>query len=231
MKTCQTHPDSPLNSRNGCMACARERQRVHYQKHRESILKTNKVWREKNHDRILENQRRYVGINPTRMAQWKREWDEDHPVYGSYSSMRKRCLNKDHQFYKDYGGRGITICERWLGRWGYRNFESDMGPKPTPKHSVERRNNDLGYNPDNCYWATSKQQAKNRRSTLQVTLAGRTLSASEWAEELGIGVSSFCARLKNKWPEHLLLQPNLKPNYWKAVLANKTSGTNLKPLA
>lgn len=83
------------------------------------------------------------------------------PEYRAWDGMKQRCLNPNAQRYEDYGGRGITVCERWLT---FANFLADMGEKPEPKshYSIERRDNDCGYGPDNCYWATDPEQQRNR---------------------------------------------------------------------
>jgi hypothetical protein len=75
--------------------------------------------------------------------------------------MRERCLSANAHNYARYGGRGITICQRWST---YANFLEDMGRRPTPKHTLERNNNECGYSKDNCVWATRKQQGRNRAS-------------------------------------------------------------------
>jgi hypothetical protein len=74
--------------------------------------------------------------------------------------MKQRCLNPDNQAYENYGGRGITITKRWMS---YENFLADMGRKPSPELTLDRKNNDSGYSKRNCRWATRKQQANNRR--------------------------------------------------------------------
>lgn len=84
------------------------------------------------------------------------------PEYVSWFSMKARCYNPNAANYHLYGGRGIKICERW--RSSFTNFLEDMGPKPTPSHSIDRINNDSNYEPANCKWSTSKEQAANRRN-------------------------------------------------------------------
>ena len=81
--------------------------------------------------------------------------------YNSWFAMRQRCLRKSHPFYKNYGGRGITICERWLD--SFIDFLEDMGKKPSLDYSIERMDNNGNYEPANCKWATTKEQSSNKR--------------------------------------------------------------------
>ena len=87
------------------------------------------------------------------------------PEYNSWAGMKGRCLNPKNHKYPSYGGRGITVCERWMT---FENFLDDMGNRPSLNYSIERKNNDGNYEPDNCIWATPKQQANNRRKRIWV---------------------------------------------------------------
>ena len=87
----------------------------------------------------------------------------EHQTWGS---IKARCYNDKHISYKNYGGRGITVCDRWLN--SFENFFADMGERPSSKHSIERLDNNLGYTPDNCCWATVVEQRSNRRDVQRV---------------------------------------------------------------
>jgi hypothetical protein len=87
--------------------------------------------------------------------------------YAIWSGMKQRCFNPRSKHFKDWGARGITVCDRWLS---FPNFLSDMGFKPSPHHSIHRIDNDGNYEPSNCKWATAKEQCTNRRPS-EVCLA------------------------------------------------------------
>ena len=125
--------------------------------------------------------------------------ERKNPAYWSYVSMLKRCYNTKHNAYKNYGGRGIAVCKRW--RNSISAFISDMGPRPSPKHTIDRINNAKGYSPSNCRWATMKQQQRNRRNNRMLTYKGKTRCLSEWAELYGLSRHTLAGRINRyKWP-------------------------------
>lgn len=115
------------------------------------------------------------------------------PEYKAWRSMKDRCLNPQHQNYEHYGARGITVCQRWIDR--FENFFEDIGLRPSRIHSLDRIDNNGNYEPSNCQWATSKEQARNRRTCRVLTALGRTLIIAEWARLTGISHSGICRRL------------------------------------
>lgn len=119
-------------------------------------------------------------------------------AYSAWANMRRRCLSPRYANYHCYGGRGITICTRWRGPDGFKNFLADMGPPPAGT-TLDRRNVNGPYSPGNCRWATTEEQAANKQNTRLLTYAGETLCQAAWARRLGISVQSLVWRLTN-WP-------------------------------
>jgi hypothetical protein len=131
-------------------------------------------------------------------------------TYRIWSNIKTRCLNQKSPAYKDYGGRGITICDHWKD--SFQNFFNDMGECP-PGMSIERKDNNLGYSKDNCKWATSKQQANNRRSSAVVEFGSERHTIAEWAEITGILRDTIEHRLRSGWtPKDALQTPTRKCN-------------------
>ena len=114
--------------------------------------------------------------------------------YRAYRDMLNRCYYTKHNRYHRYGGRGISVCERWRGPSGFDNFVDDMGMCPQGMQ-LDRSNNDKDYAPDNCTWATAKAQALNRSTTHLLTHNGKTMSITEWAEECGVPAGTLERRV------------------------------------
>lgn len=119
--------------------------------------------------------------------------------FASWRSMQFRCFNKTCREYARYGGRGITVCERWLGKSGFTNFFSDMGWRPNGTSLDRYPNNNGNYEPGNCRWATPSEQAMNRGTNRFISYNGRTMTVAEWSRELGIGKTTLHYRLTNGW--------------------------------
>ncbi len=118
--------------------------------------------------------------------------------YNTWLAMTKRCGNTKNRAYHNYGGRGIRVCKRWRK---FENFLADMGPRPSPDHSIDRYpNNDGNYEPSNCRWATKTQQDRNRRTNRLLTHDGLTLCVTEWAERIGVNKHTLYSRLRKGLP-------------------------------
>lgn len=117
--------------------------------------------------------------------------------YQTWRSMRARCYRRSNKAWPQYGGRGITICDRW--RDDFAAFLADMGPKPSPSHSVDRIDNDGPYSPENCRWATGTEQGRNTHRNVVVEYGGRSLCIAEWAEVTGLSYTSLRKRLGRGW--------------------------------
>lgn len=116
--------------------------------------------------------------------------------YAIWLSMKARCYNPLSKPYNNYGGRGITVCERW--RESFQNFMEDMGPRP-PGMTIERLDNNGIYAPSNCKWATRKEQGVNKRNNRLIEYHGRRLTLSQWASETNISRQTLYRRLLAGW--------------------------------
>lgn len=126
--------------------------------------------------------------------------------YSCWRAMIQRCVDRRHEAYRHYGGRGVQVCDRWLFgderfKDGFECFLDDMGSRPSSGHSIERIENDGDYEPSNCRWATQTEQNRNTRKNLMVTYLGKRVCISEAAEMAGGVVSGqlAAARLRRGW--------------------------------
>lgn len=125
--------------------------------------------------------------------------------YYAWSSMWTRCTNPKYELYHRYGGRGITVCDRWKS---FDNFLEDMGKRPLGKHSLGRIENDGNYEKSNCRWETRKEQSSNTQRNIKLELNGRTETVLEWSRILGVKCAVLYWRFHQGWSaERILTQP------------------------
>ena len=130
-------------------------------------------------------------------------------IHSEYKYMMNRCYCKSSHSWDNYGGRGISVCDEWKGnflafyQWAMENGYSD-------ELSLDRIDVNKGYSPENCRWATAKQQSNNKRTNVFVTCNGVTHTISEWADISGIGKSTILGRIKRGWPTEELFIPALE---------------------
>jgi hypothetical protein len=122
---------------------------------------------------------------------------ERHPLYNVWTNMVRRCSDPGNRAFANYGGRGIRVCQEWAG--DFEAFCRDLPPRPSPQHTIERINNDGGYEPGNVRWATRLEQARNQRSNVWITANGKTMLMRDWSRETGIPEPTLHRRLKANW--------------------------------
>jgi hypothetical protein len=128
--------------------------------------------------------------------------------YAIWSSMNSRCHNPKSTNFKNYGKRGITVYTPW--RKSLAQFLRDIGPRPSEFHSLDRIDNNGPYSPENCRWATRKEQQRNRRNSVLVTIQGQTLPLLDWAEKLGFTGPELTLHIKRGTPDEIILA-GIKP--------------------
>lgn len=130
------------------------------------------------------------------------------PEFMAWCNMRARCYPSPNSiYYKNYGSRGITVCERWMK---FENFLADMGERPSSDYSLDRIDNDGNYEPTNCRWASHVVQSNNTRKVILLTHDGITLPLSFWGRRLNVHPNTLYSRLMKGWPVAMVLQQPLK---------------------
>ncbi len=115
------------------------------------------------------------------------------PEHWTWSAIKRRCYNENSPDYPDYGGRGIVMCEEWKN--DFTAFLRDMGPRPSPEHSIDRKDNDKGYDKENCRWATQLEQANNKRNSIFYEINGERKTLGDWCRLYGLTYSSVFYRI------------------------------------
>lgn len=137
---------------------------------------------------------------------------DDTPTYWAWAAMKQRCGNKNVRWYHRYGGRGITVCDRWAR--SFEAFLEDMGEKPDGL-ALGRINNDGNYEPSNCRWESAKQQIRNRNVSPIVEFRGEKASASELAERFGLSHRRVADRLRRGYSAEDAVKPSLRHMTWE----------------
>jgi len=119
-------------------------------------------------------------------------------LYWIWNTMKGKCQNPNHDSYEHYGGRGIYVCDRWQD---YDNFEVDMGPTYSPGLTLERIDNDGPYSPENCRWATYKEQGRNKRNNRYLDTPWGLLTIAEAAQKLGVKQRPLYKRADRNWSD------------------------------
>ena len=146
----------------------------------------------------------------------KRLRGDEERFYGVHAEMIQRCYSETSNAYHYYGGRGIKVCDRWMGENGFINFKEDMWNKYKSGLSIDRIDNNGNYLPENCRWATRKEQANNTRQNRIITYKGESLNLTQWASKLGVSRRLLSHRLIGlKWSDERTLST-------KKLIQNRT---------
>lgn len=139
------------------------------------------------------------------------------PEYNNWVAMKSRCTNPNNQDYALYGGRGIQVCERWLH--SFENFLADMGHRPRPRSTVERIDLNGHYCPENCRWASQREQTRNKSNNHRIEFRGESLTIAEWSERLGLPQRMIQDRIvRYGWSvEDALTTPALQHHQWSRL--------------
>ena len=121
----------------------------------------------------------------------------DSALYRRWRAMKARCTNPNTKHYPDYGGRGIRVCGRWLH--SFENFVADMGSTFEPELWIDRIDVDGNYEPSNCRWATPLAQQRNKRNNHVLSFEGRSMTVTDWADEIGVKPNTLIYRLRRGW--------------------------------
>jgi hypothetical protein len=147
---------------------------------------------------------------------WTTNTKHNHRAYNMWHNMHRRCYDPSNKDYKDYGGKGITVCDRWHS---FDDFCADVGDAPEGM-TLGRKDHSKGYAPDNWHWQTPTEQSRDREYCCRIEWEGKAQSAAEWARELDMGYRTILGRFAKGYPPEIILyQGNLLTKEGEALLA------------
>jgi hypothetical protein len=166
-------------------------------------------------------------MKSTRQCCWSKHGKSQTRVYKIWCKMKERCSNPKDIGFKDYGGRGVTVCDAW--RTSFPQFLADMGNPPTKHHSIDRINNALGYSKDNCKWSDGLEQGRNKRNNVILACGGKSQTLSDWSREIKISVGTLWMRIKRGWNDARIVTTPLRQTIFRnsAEIQQPTTPTAL----
>ncbi len=154
--------------------------------------------------RLRHGKKKSCGCMRSKMPATRKHGMTKTPEWAAWHGMQRRCYDEDNPAYANYGGRGIDVCNRWHD---FTLFCEDMSPRPEGR-TIDRIDNDSGYRPENCRWATPFEQQANKRNNMRITINGVTKIAAEWSRESGVDCATICCRIKSGWtPNKAVFSP------------------------
>lgn len=190
------------------IAKRRERNRAYHAANRERLIARMRADYAANHEARKAKQRAYRAANREIILPKLRAYYADNFLREIWRGMLDRCFNPKDYSFKNYGARGITVCEYW--RNSFEAFEADMMPTYKPGLTIDRIDNDGPYAPSNCRWATDKEQNRNRRNSVWIDTPDGPMVMSEAAERFGFKYDTLWARYRRGKPLFAPLRPNPK---------------------
>ena len=162
--------------------------------------------------------------NATIAAKRRAHGMSKHPAWAVWQGMKQRCTDPNHKAWKNYGGRGITVCDRWLH--SFEAFWADMGLTYQPGLDIDRRDNDAGYTPENCRWVTRKVQNNNRRTNIKINTPRGRMTVAELADQTGINRTTLYYRVAHGVAADCLCTPaDVRNRFTTSKTAGRGIGT------
>jgi len=215
MKTCKKGLHQYASSLESCLECHRAASKKYSDKNRAICNERIREWKQNNREKdsiyhkiyyqehlgeCLEVSKKWKKANPEKCETHRKNHAKRNPEFSVWMSIRKRCSDPSSLGYKYCGAKGISVCDRWLGKDGYAHFVADVGPRPSLKHNILRIEGALGYSPGNCMWGTKKEETRKTIRSRLYTYEGKTLCLTDWAAETGISWSTLYNRVVSaKW--------------------------------